>query len=484
LKLLSAAAAAVTMEPIVGILELNSKIRHGFTKRGVPLYMFYPYNESIQPMLVSYKGSERVNHVALAKVESEAISSGLIPRGGLIEVLGPAGQESVELDAIQWQYAPCRWKNDMTGMLQTPVLGADRVYLVSKPTINIDPKGCRDIDDVVSLWKEGERWKIAVSISDVASWVGANPHLTRAARMGQTLYQDGAAVVSMFSKELSEGLFSLLPEQERRAVSLIASWDGKELSELTWKKSVVKTWASYTYENCYGAREIDMGVLKAIAGEILGSETDDSHKWIEALMIWYNTEAAKLLLKQGCGVLRTHAEPEMEKILLWEGLGLPARELAYPAAVYTAIEEGREEYPHWGLSRSAYCHASSPIRRYADVLNQSVLLSAISGYGAHLTRSWVDSAAELQALEKRAKRYERDLTFIRAFFHNKDHKVNGVLIESSEKRAKVYVGAWKKIITCEPIAGIRPGTEVVVSYYAFLGRRSWKKKMVFKIESQ
>ena len=469
------------MEPIVGTLELNSKIRHGFTKRAAPLYMFYPYNEKFQPMLVSYKGSERVNHIALAVLEPEGIPSGLIPRGGLREIIGPSGQESIEIEAIQWQYAPRRWKNEIEGQLASAPLGADRLYLVDKPTINIDPEGCRDIDDVVSLWKEGSVWKLAVSISDVSSWVIANPKLARAEYFGQTLYDNGAAVVPMFPQGLSEDLFSLKPGEERRAVSLLATWTGSELRDLTWRKTVVKTWKSYTYENCYRATEIDMGVLRAIAETVLGEPTGDSHKWIEALMIWYNTEAARVLLAQRKGILRTHGEPDMENILKWESLGLPSKELAYPAAQYCAIESDREEYPHWGLSKRSYCHASSPIRRYADVVNQAVLVNAISGYGVDLVNSYSEVVANLQKLEKDAKRYERDLLFIRAFFRNKEHTVKGVMIETNEKRSKVYVAEWKKVISCEAAGHIAAGKEVTVSFYAFLGRRSWKKKMVFKI---
>lgn len=461
------------MEPIIGILELNSKVRHGFTKRGVPLYMFYPYNETIPPMLVSYKEAGRVNLIVLVVAESES-------RGGLRQVLGTAGQESLEIEAITWQYAPRRWKLGNL-ILQSQSLFKDRLSLCDKPTINIDPAGCRDIDDLVSIWKEdrSDVWKLAVSISDMGAWVMEHPILQFAEKMGQTLYQEGAAVVPMFPLRFSEGLFSLEPGEERIAITLLATWTGSVLRDLEWKKTIVKCSASYTYENCYSAKEIDMTVLRQIAEHILGINTEDSHKWIEALMIWYNTEAAQVLLQQKEGILRTHSEPELEKIQAWERIGLPAKELAYPAAVYTAIESGRVEYPHWGLSRNAYCHASSPIRRYADVLNQIVLGRAIQGYGPVYEKPYNEMATNLGLLEKQAKRYERDLLFIRAFYRNKDHTVRGIFVENT----KVYVPEWKRMISCESIEDVKPGSEVSVKFYAFLGRRSWKKKMVFKIDS-
>jgi ribonuclease R len=67
-------------------------------------------------------------------------------------------------------------------------------------TINIDPPGCKDIDDVITMKqiKEG-LWNFAITIADVAEWVSINSDLDLEARKkGQTLYQNGTAVLPMF----------------------------------------------------------------------------------------------------------------------------------------------------------------------------------------------------------------------------------------------------------------------------------------------
>jgi exoribonuclease R len=458
---------------IVGVLILQSKVRHGFTARGVPLYMFYPYMESQSPMLCSYKGTERKNMCALAVIEHKDLT---IPRGGIRRILGEAGIWDIERQALLWQYAPLRWKDELACIEPSR---SDR-YRITAPTINIDPEGCRDIDDVWSLWSEEDGiWHVAITIADVASYVALNPWLQKAEQIGQTLYDNGRAVAPLFPPHLSEDLFSLRPGQERFGVSLFAIWDGTALRDFVWKKTLVTTTTSYSYENCV---EGDMSVLAAIARSILPEAGEDPHKWIEALMILYNTEAAKVLLQAGSGLLRTHSQPEAEALERFTRLGLPAKELAYPAAQYTAIEPDRSEYLHWGLARSAYSHASSPIRRFADVLNQARILACIEGQTV-VDKDLSAQALSLAALEKNAKRYERDRVFVDAFFGNETHTVEGVFVETTDTHSTWYLPTWKKFVRAKPFQG-DPGTRATLAYFAFLGERSWKKRMVFELQAQ
>ena len=456
---------------LVGVLELNTKVRYGFTGRGVPLYFFKPLDESYPPMLVACKENSRTNKLVLASFENWSMGS-TFPRAGLQMILGECGDFATEIEAITYQYSPWTWTNKRIPDDLVHPSKEGRIIL-SVPTLNIDPPGCKDIDDVVSLWMEGGQWRFAISIADVAAYVALNPKLTFAERIGQTLYSEGRAIRPLFPAALSEDLFSLLPGKERFTLSLICTWDGTSLSKFFWKETVIVNTASYTYDSCYGAKEVDISVLQSIAESLVGP-TGDSHKWVEAFMILYNTEAANRLVASGRGLVRTHDAPNAERLSLMESLGLPAKELAYPAAVYSIADANAR---HWGLQKGAYCHASSPIRRYADVLNQGVLKNTLREI------SWKDYAERLNGLDKKGKAYERDRFFATCILlGNKEQE--GVVIEMKDVYAYVYVTEWKKIIRCLVDRLYHAGTHVNVRFHASpeRGSYSWKKRIVYRVD--
>ena len=464
--------------PLSGMLEFNTKIRYGFTSRGVPLYLFRPYNEAYPPLLVASKETVRENQLAVVAFEHwESDTDYTFPRGGLVHIIGPAGTKDLEKAAIAVQYSPWTWsKKTVPEILVMP--SREGRHILDKPTINIDPRGCCDIDDIISLWEEGGNWNIAISIADVAAFVALNPSLKFAEKIGQTLYMaTGKVVRAMFPPKFSENLFSLLPGEERFVVSLFAKWDGKALYDFTWKECVVRNWASYTYEDCKQATEINIDVLRSIV-ESLGSDVGDTHKWIEALMLLYNSEAAAVLKRSDAGLLRIHDAPEKEILSKMDCLGLPAKELAYPAAVYaTADAVGG----HWGLQKSVYCHASSPIRRYADVLNQLVLKAALGG-GAVPADTYKKYALQLNRSDKATKAYERDCRFVDCILENPGAPVQGMIVDVAGGKAFVYCFDWKRMIRVATTEPVKMGDEVILGFYANSSRASWKKRIVYRLE--
>lgn len=469
--------------PLSGILELASKIRYGFTSRNVSLYLFKPYNESYPPFLVAYKETmsknERVNQLVV--VAFEHWDSGTFPRGGLVQILGPAGNKEAEKAALAIQYSPWTWtKKRGPDLLILP--SKNGRFILDKPTINIDPPGCQDIDDVISLWEEGGQWNLAISISDVAAYVELNPALQFAESIGQTLYSpEGKVLRPMFPTRYSENLFSLLPGEDRLVLTLFAKWNGTVVSDLIWKECVVRNWASYTYENCHLSDEISMGVLRSIVGS-LGCHTTDTHKWVESLMLLYNSEAAVLLKKAGAGLLRVHSAPDVKTLDTIEALGLPAKELAYPAAVYasTDISEG-----HWGLQKSLYCHASSPIRRYADIVNQGVIKAFLKGL-APSTALDKQYAVELNRIDKSIKGYERDCRFVDCLLESPGVPLHGIVVSVGEK-ITVYCFDWKRMIRCKSTAtsSTAPysiGDKVLIGFFVNSTSASWKKRVVYRLE--
>ena len=460
--------------PLVGVLEFQSKIKYGYSSRNIPIYRFAPFDTSYPYFLVGSKERHDTNHIAVVRFEDWKETT--FPKASLQEILGPCATDSVELEALALQYSPWTWtKRRCPEKIVCPDLSGREV--ISAMTINIDPPGCRDIDDVLSIWsgEEPGQWKIAISISDVAAYVALNPQLKFAERIGQTLYDTvGYAVRPMFEKGITERLLSLNPDKVARpAISLFAMWDGFRLSDFEWKETVVSTTKSYTYENCQSYPFVKQ--LQVIAESILGYPTGDSHKWIEALMLLYNSKAAEILAANRQGLLRIHSAPEIARLERYRELGLPAEELAYPAATYcSAAADGASAAGHWGLKYQTYCHASSPIRRYADCVNQAVLKAAIHGETVNVESEVL--AYKLNTLSKAAKKYERDL-FLAQKILSADGQtlLEGIIVDVG----KVYVYDWRRIVSVED--AIIPGTEVNVDYYVNMNQRNWKLRILFSL---
>jgi hypothetical protein len=180
-------------------------------------------------------------------------------------------------------------------------------------------------------------------------------------------------------------------------------------------------------------------------------------------MIFYNIEAAKVLKQKGQGILRVHAEPDVEKLEKFKNIGVDARFLAFKSAKYVTTATNEK---HWGLNTDLYCHATSPIRRFADIINQYVL------------KGETPPDVNIDSLNKRTKElreYARDAFFIRQLKSSK-RTVEGVVLNDH----RVWIPEWKRIITCN---NTQPeGTRGTVHFSLDMNQSSWKRRMVFRFE--
>jgi exoribonuclease R len=421
---------------LAGYLELNSKTTYGLTKKGMPLYLFIPLNPAYPSFMVASSSKDRsTKQVALVEF-LEWSDDRILPRGALKEILGPVGDVKAEEAALLWN--ACPWSSLTQGLAVLEDDCPSRT-IVEGTTFNIDPEGCKDIDDCVTLMKDGEGWRLTITIADVASAIeelGAVDCM--AAAQGQTLYRDGMAIKPMLPPFYSENECSLVPGTVRRGVSLTLRFNEKFCtSEPVWSETLITNQTTYSYENF--EKSPDAETLCRLVSTMEGRTIEDPHEWIEVLMLYYNTEAAKLLLNAGVGILRTHSEPDLARLEKYRGISPDLKGLASSAAQYTLIGS-QATYEHWGLGRGAYCHASSPIRRYADLANQRLLKQLIRGNAKSLIVSV--PMDDLNQRAKVSKGYERDRVFLNALLKDGKRVFEAIVLDLTEEEDSAKVCVW------------------------------------------
>lgn len=234
--------------------------------------------------------------------------------------------------------------------------------------------------------------------------------------------------------------------------------------------------------------------LKQIVNALAKKERVTSEEWVETLMVYYNAEAGKLLKANSMGILRHHSEPDMEKFAMLSAIDPVLEKMAFSAASYVPSSvEGR----HWGLDTDDYAHASSPLRRYADLYNQRCLLSIFKNIDSKIGQNPKWLCRQLNLLQKNSKAFDRDEFFITTLAKTKAVLQPMVVEINKEKQyIKLWVKEWNRIVRIKTIVGddfveAKDGTRVSIglkenvklTYHVNYEKAQWKDKIIFGIHS-
>lgn len=468
---------------IVGVLELNSKTKYGMTSRGAPLYLFTPFKKGY-PFFIVGSTERDLSQNQIAIIDFDTWTSTGFPRGNLRQLLGSCNDMGSQIQALLLTYNPHKEPKGL-GQCIPPVPNLDMRQMCPPMTFNIDPSGCKDIDDVLSLQKTDSGMELWITIADVAEIVGPGSDWDIYAQtQGMTAYQNGVAVKPMLPSSLSENACSLLPGVERAGVSLVLTLDFEPpymIKRSEWKLTRLVNWKQYEYDSFIEQAKhdgLDTDILAHIAKQVLGFPTQDPHEWIEACMLYYNIQTAKVLRTLGHGILRKHDMPDYERLKLYTSLGgSDLAILANRSAQYCLATDPAPM--HHGLSAHVYCHATSPIRRYADLVNQRVLKAFL------LKQEQPTETYNILTLNERQqdlKRYERDLFFLQHLSIRKKGDINALVLDCKDGKVKLWIPSWKRTFSWKTDIDVIPGSEICLSYYANPSARRWKEKLVFRFE--
>lgn len=487
------------LKSLVGIVDFLNKTNQGLTSRGVPLCLFYPLDERYPPFLVSSKTRPPNNVIAVVSFEHW---NDKWPRGGIQKILGNVGDKEVEHAALLRTADVLTPSSSSLPELPTHPVIDDAKYTREAwdVVLHIDPAGCEDVDDVLA-WRSftDDRVRFAIGIADVAAWIPEGSALDElAALRGTSLYEDGVPVLPMLPPLLSTERASLrCDDVERPILALVYTLKDTKIVDWRFELHLVKVTHSYSYESVKAHASICDTITRILRVLTQMDPGTDSHKWVELAMLDYNARAALLLRERFAGILRRHSNAKQTRSV-YEDLALQTgcdglRMLGASAGEYV---EGKcsESVAHEGLGLSVYCHASSPLRRYADLVNQRWLKALLFGYPlpATTTASAV-TALTLNERSKITKRVERDLWFLKHLQTDSITESTGYCLEGRTDGGvevwRVYVPAWRRIVRGTANAcSLTPGRQVQLRVFCDLRRCTWKDRFVcaltpFRIDS-
>jgi exoribonuclease R len=462
---------------LAGVLQLNSKTIYGMTSRGAPIYLFIPFDQRYPPMRVGCSEKDRsINRICLVDFTDWPEKEHL-PRANLDRVLGIAGDFAAERNALAHTASP--WYKPTLNIppQERRISSPSRLHLDDGwSVVNIDPEGCRDIDDIICMKPSGSGWHVIIGISDLSEAVPEDGPLDMYARRTlQTIYDNGRAVRPMLPEVYSESLFSLVPGAPRQIVGLELNYipnndEGYRITDVAFGKFSVVNKRSYTYETIKDANDFPVAALASLVKELAGRPLDDTHDWVAELMKFYNLRAAEIIAGKG-GILRVHSGLKAERLAGLEPA--LAERLAMSAAKYDI------QGVHYGFGWKPYVQVTSPIRRYCDMVNQRVLVNLLNG----IEEEWELSSVMISSMNwsaKAARQFERACTFMDLIQNSRENIIECIVLDSSDDKTRLWVPSWSmviKVAACDfPV-----GTTVRVEYFYNAALVNWKEKMVFKI---
>lgn len=312
------------MPEIVGTYQLNRDF--GFVISDNPKFskdIFIPRKEA-----AGIKNGDKV-----IAVITDYGSGNKNPEGKIKENLGNIRTPGTDILAIVKRFGiPSEFPEKVMKQAQRVpdhVLDADRdgrLDLRHLQTVTIDGEDAKDLDDAISLTKEGDIYHLGVHIADVSNYVQYNSALDREALKRGTSVYLADRVVPMLPERLSNGICSLNQGEDRLALSC--------LMDINEKGKVVSHQIAETVIN------VDERMCYTDIKNILEDTDEEAKKRYDALIPMF------FMMKELSGILRNSRHhrgsidfdfPESKIILNAAGKAIDVK--PYEANVATKIIE-------------------------------------------------------------------------------------------------------------------------------------------------
>jgi ribonuclease R len=335
---------------------------------------------------------------------------GSAPTGRVIEILGRPGDLGVDTEIIiRKHHLPHTFSPEVIAEAELRAQSVSDAEIAGRedfrrlPIVTIDGETARDFDDAVYVdHRPDGSWHLQVHIADVAHYVRTSTPLDQEARLRGTSVYFIDRAVPMLPEQLSNGMCSLKPREDRLVMSALLEFDPQgNMRSSRMTSGVIRSAERMTYTNVnkviegdpeatarYSALASHFLKMKELAlllnarrnehgsidfdlpepviefddqqrmTNITRSERNIAHRLIEEFMLAANRAVAGYLLRRGIEALhRVHEKPDARKVLEFEEL---ARAFGYSLGVEdlhqreVAVRHGRTPSPAKGGRPESY----------------------------------------------------------------------------------------------------------------------------------
>ena len=274
--------------------------------------------------------------------------------------------------------------------------------------MTIDGQGTLDFDDAISIEKTGDLYRLGIHIADVAHFIQKNDPVDQEALLrGSSIYMPDKKI-SMLPPVLAEGLCSLKAGELRPAISIMIQLTPMaEIVDYEITHGVIKVEQQLTYYdvNLYADENQNMRILRDIAEKFRKKRLDDGaiHITVPEISIWVNENRSVSINKVNrespgrmlvselmimanwlmAKYLKDHeipaifrSQPKPRERLFKNNEGTLFQNWMQRRLLSRFVLSARPDW-HSGLGLDAYVTATSPIRKYSDLVTQRQIRASL-----------------------------------------------------------------------------------------------------------
>jgi len=193
------------------------------------------------------------------------------PIGKVIDILGEAGDNNTEMNAILAEYGlPYRYPEKVEAAANkilddiTAEEISKREDMRATTTFTIDPRDAKDFDDALSIKQlKNGRWEIGVHIADVTHYVQEGDIIDKEGESRATSIYLVDRTIPMLPERLSNNLCSLRPNEDKLCYSVIFEMDDDaNIKKHRITRTVIHSDRRFTYEEAQDMLEGGEGDFK------------------------------------------------------------------------------------------------------------------------------------------------------------------------------------------------------------------------------
>ena len=362
---------------------------------------------------------------------------------------------------------------------------------ISEPATNspiiqafsIDEEDSSDLDDAISLEELEDGYILGIHISDLASRLDPASELFNIARERVSSLYLAPGVTPLLPLELSQETFSLKEGNIRPCLSLSLHLNRSyDITDWQFHFSQVEIIRNYSYREVDRALDqIPFNTLRKISRAFSDQREKQNPELQEKQIVWYFKLAGDRIVGKRIDFSSPSRQIVEELMVSYNSLfATRARALNLPLLFRnvstTGITDTRQNSKaflstqpdyHPGLGVSAYAHASSPIRRFTDLVNQMQMQAALTGRTPHFSVSALEDLIlpledRLLALRELAQASERYwfLSFLKQ--DHLDDPLPAVVVKQVRNTVWLELPDWGKKIQLKTDTQVRIGEELQV----------------------